>query len=599
VKTSPPEATRITPPTEKALLSTAWLRQQYLVNRLTSEQIAVECGWSSQYVRGQLRRAGIPLRPPGGGGPDGTVLGLARLNALVAEGLSVAQIADATGYSQAGVYKRLRRSGLTVRPQKTPPDPERAVEVGRLYRQGLSLTVVGARFQRGPEWVKAQLREVGVELRSGGPVPAALDHGQVGELLATGHSVAEIAAVTGRAESTVRQLIRSQGWPNPRRRASTSRLPPLDAAKVGRLYAQERRTIAEIAAQLHCSPDRVRQTLVAAGVPRRLPGRRDDLRPPPITATELRELYVDQDLTIQEVARRLGCSSIRVTAALDRHQIARHRDPHRHHRAPGLDLDAYTLTRLYVLERLDDAAIGARYAVPAWRVRRRRRELGVSRPRPAPPHPAPPDPPPADVLQQLYLVEKLPLVVIARRHHTSAPFVRGWLDDAHIPVQPRTARKHRRALDPVLLRQRYEQQECSAAEIAAELDTTVHLVLRSLHDFGIPVRRGGTRSSRRARDQYQLLAALYADPDVTGFLKRHRIPQRPQRGPIARRFPQPIPLSEPLLRQAYVHLGLSARHIELLTGQPADQILDALHTAGIPVRVTSTPSPWLTRHRTG
>jgi len=156
VKTSPPEATRITPPTEKALLSTAWLRQQYLVNRLTSEQIAVECGWSSQYVRGQLRRAGIPLRPPGGGGPDGTVLGLARLNALVAEGLSVAQIADATGYSRAGVYKRLRRSGLTVRPQKTPPDPERAVEVGRLYRQGLSLTVVGARFQRGPEWVKAQ-----------------------------------------------------------------------------------------------------------------------------------------------------------------------------------------------------------------------------------------------------------------------------------------------------------------------------------------------------------------------------------------------------------------------------------------------------------
>ena len=95
------------------------------------------------------------------------------------------------------------------------------------------------------------------------------------------------------------------------------------------------------------------------------------------------------------------------------------------------------------------------------------------------------------------------------------------------------------------------------------------------------------------------MAALYADPDVTGFLKRHRIPQRPQRGPIARRFPQPIPLSEPLLRQAYVHLGLSARHIELLTGQPADQILDALPTAGIPVRVTSTPSPWLTRHRTG
>jgi len=58
-----------------------------------------------------------------------------------------------------------------------------------------------------------------------------------------------------------------------------------------------------------------------------------------------------------------------------------------------------------------------------------------------------------------------------------------------------------------------------------------------------------------------------------------------------------VPLTAALLHEAYLEVGLSAHHIELLTGQPAEQILDALHAAAIPVRTTEgTPSPWLTRH---
>ena len=44
-----------------------------------------------------------------------------------------------------------------------------------------------------------------------------------------------------------------------------------------------------------------------------------------------------------------------------------------------------------------------------------------------------------------------------------------------------------------------------------------------------------------------------------------------------------------------MELGLSARHIELLTGQPADQVLDALHDAGLPVRPKGSMSPWRQR----
>lgn len=226
-------------------------------------------------------------------------------------------------------------------------------------------------------------------------------------------------------------------------------------------------------------------------------------------------------------------------------------------------------------------------AVSSASAGRRRRHL-------TPPRPS--SPPRGQELAQLYLVQKLTLVQVARRYTTSASVVRGWLADAGIRVQPRTSRADRRQLDPHLLRDRYEDQQWNAAQIAAEQATTVQLVLRALHENGIPVRRGGYPSARQTQ-AYRLLDDLYADLDVVALLKRHDIPVRPQHGPIAARFPQPAPLTTALLRQGYLGIGLSARHLELLTGQPAEQILDALHAAQIPVRTTDgTPSPWLARH---
>jgi len=122
--------------------------------------------------------------------------------------------------------------------------------------------------------------------------------------------------------------------------------------------------------------------------------------------------------------------------------------------------------------------------------------------------------------------------------------------------------------------------------------------LRTLHDAGVPVRRGGTRPRRRPPDETRLLAALYADPEITAVLRRHRVPRRPRPGSIATRFPTPVPLTQ-LLTALYTETGLSARQIELLTGQPHEQVLDALHQAGIPVRRGTSSSPWLTRHRGG
>ena len=76
-----------------------------------------------------------------------------------------------------------------------------------------------------------------------------------------------------------------------------------------------------------------------------------------------------------------------------------------------------------------------------------------------------------------------------------------------------------------------------------------------------------------------LLDELYGDPDVLAVPARHDVPLRPEAGSIAERFPEPVAVGPALLEDLYVTTGLSARHVELLTGQPAGQLLDA-HARG-------------------
>jgi hypothetical protein len=126
------------------------------------------------------------------------------------------------------------------------------------------------------------------------------------------------------------------------------------------------------------------------------------------------------------------------------------------------------------------------------------------------------------VLRQLYLDERLPTAAIGQRYGTDPKTARRWLRAAGIAIRPRTAREHRHTLDITELRELYHHRQWTVAEIAAHLDSTIQLVLRALHDAGVPVRRSGIRPRRRPPDDTQLLAALCADPDVTAVLRRHR-----------------------------------------------------------------------------
>jgi len=138
----------------------------------------------------------------------------------------------------------------------------------------------------------------------------------------------------------------------------------------------------------------------------------------------------------------------------------------------------------------------------------------------------------------------------------------------------------------------------SAADTGRLLGVSGQIVLRAAHDEGLPVRVGGPEPSH-GPGEIELVEALYADPLVRQALARHHIVRRPAGGPIWQRFPVPVPVSGELAEELYVACGLAARHIELLTGQPAQTVLRLLGAQGVTRRPAGGRSPFMRRWRAG
>jgi len=144
----------------------------------------------------------------------------------------------------------------------------------------------------------------------------------------------------------------------------------------------------------------------------------------------------------------------------------------------------------------------------------------------------------------------------------------------------------------------YVSAGLSAAETGRLLGVSGQIVLRAAHDEGLPVRVGGPEPGD-GPGEIELVEALYADPLVRQALARHNIPSRPAGGPIWQRFPVPVPVSGELAEELYVTCGLGVRHIELLTGHPAQTMLGLLQAQGITRRPAGGRSPFMRRWRAG
>ena len=84
----------------------------------------------------------------------------------------------------------------------------------------------------------------------------------------------------------------------------------------------------------------------------------------------------------------------------------------------------------------------------------------------------------------------------------------------------------------------------------------------------MPVRAGGVVPVP-GPGEIELVQALYADPLITDVLDARDIPRVPPGAPLWQRFPDPVPLTVPLVKDLYWGCGAGLAHIELLTGRPA------------------------------
>lgn len=89
--------------------------------------------------------------------------------------------------------------------------------------------------------------------------------------------------------------------------------------------------------------------------------------------------------------------------------------------------------------------------------------------------------------------------------------------------------------------------------------------------------------------------ALYNDSLIATALRAHSITPVPPGAPIWQRFPRPVPLTIPLVKELYWGCGVGLTHIELVTGQPAMTVRGFMRRAGLPVRRPSGRSPFLRR----
>jgi len=266
----------------------------------------------------------------------------------------------------------------------------------------------------------------------------------------------------------------------------------------------------------------------------------------------------------------------------------------------GIDL-VDLVSHLYLCNGLSTYRIGAVTGMDRQRVGRMLARAGVpvkprgaGRRRPGSEDKAALD----DVMERLYAESGLSSVEIAAITGVPQRTVRDRLRARGVRMRTkgRLNREDRVGVSPDTLIRLYVRAGLSAADTGRLLGVSRQIVLRAAHDEGMPVRVGGPEPAHGPAE-IELVEALYADPLVRQALGRHNVARRPGAGPIWQRFPIPVAVSAELAEELYLRCGLGVRHIELLTGQPAQTILRLLRAREIARRPPGGRSPFMRRWR--
>jgi len=260
------------------------------------------------------------------------------------------------------------------------------------------------------------------------------------------------------------------------------------------------------------------------------------------------------------------------------------------------------LAHLYLCQGLSTYAIGKATELDRQRVTRVLRKAGVPlRPRGAGRRrPLRRDDPPGlpRLLAGLYQAERLDSGQIAAITGMPERTVRDRLRRYGVQVRTRGGwnREDRETVPAEVLDDLYTGLGLTAEEVGRKLGTSLSTVLRSAHALGVPVRAGGAVPVQ-GPEEIELVQALYADASIASVLDARGIPRVPPGAPLWRRFPDPVPLTVPLVKDLYWGCGAGLAHIELLTGQPAMTVRGFMRRVGIPLRHPGGRTPFLRRWR--
>lgn len=561
----------------------ATLEALYVGQGKSTRVIAAELGYPGHHaVLRDLHAYGIPVRArTARGSSRRPPLTAAVLRDLYGErGWSTARIAEHTGVSVDAVRRSLRRHGTPRRP--LAPGPEQALTRRRFeelhHRQGLTLGEIATLLGTHQKRVRRRVDELGLEVRK--------LHASPGATMPAGGE-ARLAELYGRRE-VIRALRRHRV---PRRDAPGAAVHriPLRRPLLEDLYGGCGLSSVEVGLLLGRTSASVMRALRVEGVevrpppPPRPPAPPRPPRPPapprtPLVREVLEDLYVAQNLTLAEVARRCGYRSPNpVRAALERHGIPVRRVTVRPRRVV---LSRELLVELYANQGLTPKAIAELLGdYSATTVRNRLKRYGIPTRGPRYTKSTPMPELTEALLRQLYVEQRLRAREIAARLGYANAAVRRALRRHGIVIEDNRRgrpRQRRIEFDRALLEELYVNRDLSAEAVGRELGVTGALVLKRLHDYGIPVRR--TRWDHPS-DGPVRLEELKKNRMVRVALVKAGIPPWRETGAAAVES-----LGPELLHTLYEELGLSTFDIELVTGRTQTGVRADLARAGITLR---------------
>ena len=235
---------------------------------LTYIEIAEQCGCSRSTVDRWLRQAGVPPRQPGRL-PLPLLTDRDALAALIASGLTTAQIGERVGRSTNVIRKWIGRHGLDYPRHRNRPARAAQLDDAEWLRRehherGRSVCAIARQFGCSRTVVTLRFRAFGIPIRSQTTYPPLRDAAWLEERYAAGQSSRTIAREVGCSDAAVRLAAISLGV-TPLGRSRTGR-PSVDELR--RVWA-ESGVVRVLARRYHRSDATVAGWLDDAGIERK------------------------------------------------------------------------------------------------------------------------------------------------------------------------------------------------------------------------------------------------------------------------------------------------------------------------------------------